>query len=551
MAEKAQAAVNYLPGTDPAAIEANRVYQDALKKLNESLDLRKNRTFDPQWLAAAQGFLAPTKTGSFWESLGNVAGGLGQAQEQRIKEQQEEAQQRLGVASAGLELERLKQRDRAIGQFLGEPQTTLGMGQPGGLPSAAPAGGGALPAAPAGGAPSAGALPQAPTQAAGALPAQKPPGFEGIEGIRTMPPNPDYITGRQYVAMNRYEKGKAFPDLLKEAQKMDQDRFVTKEGGVQDLSSGMFYPFPKGEQVERQIGGSTYKVDSRTAALLDMYASTNDPKYWQIARRITQGPTPEGAEPSAGGRKSEEQLAQEKAEFESRGKKIGEKGAEKEANVKTSDQNARRIFGIAGRVENLVGESKNYFGLFQRPGIVSAIGKFVSQGIQAPGGGTINLPGLEEAVRQTLPGVKQADLDNVQRAAAELAELELLFTRMYLSGQGQVTEGERRIVQRVPGNISNSPEVLTTRLNLLKERAQFDMDIARGWDEWEKKNPGKSYIQFERSAMYRDIEDGFEKRLAAMEKRMPALPSQARPKPAAPGKNLGAARKRLDDALKQ
>jgi hypothetical protein len=150
-----------------------------------------------------------------------------------------------------------------------------------------------------------------------------------------MPPNPDYITGRQYVAMNRYEKGKSFPDLLKEAQKMDQDRFVTKETGVQDMSSGMFYPFPKGEQVERQIGGSTYKVDSRTAALLDMYASTNDPKYWQIARRVTQGPTPEGARGAEGaqaaptGRKSEEQLAQEKAEFEARGRKMARRAQKK------------------------------------------------------------------------------------------------------------------------------------------------------------------------------------------------------------------------------
>ena len=215
MADKSAQSVSYLPPTDPAAQEANRVYQEALKKLNESLDLRKNRTFDPTWLAAAQGFFAPTKTGSFWESLGNVAGGLGAAQEQRIKEQQEEAQQRLGVASAGLELERLKQRDRAIGQFLGEGQTTLGM--QGGLPAGAPPAGGpsvpsgapsvGLPAAPSGalsavpsGAPSAAPSGAAPAQ--GGLPPQKPAGFEEVQGIQTMPPNKDYISGRQYIQLS-------------------------------------------------------------------------------------------------------------------------------------------------------------------------------------------------------------------------------------------------------------------------------------------------------------------------------------------------------------
>ena len=86
MADKAPAtpAVAYVPGTDAATVEANRVYQEALRKLNESLDLRKNRTFDPMLLAAAQGFLAPTKTGSFMESLGRVAGAVGEAQEKSI-----------------------------------------------------------------------------------------------------------------------------------------------------------------------------------------------------------------------------------------------------------------------------------------------------------------------------------------------------------------------------------------------------------------------------------------------------------------------------------
>ena len=42
-------------------------------KLLESLDARKNRLFDPMLMKAAAGFLAPTKTGSFGESLGYAA----------------------------------------------------------------------------------------------------------------------------------------------------------------------------------------------------------------------------------------------------------------------------------------------------------------------------------------------------------------------------------------------------------------------------------------------------------------------------------------------
>lgn len=566
MSDKAPAtpAVAYVPGTDPATVEANRVYQDALRKLNESLDLRKNRTFDPMLLAAAQGFLAPTKTGSFMESLGRVAGSVGEAQEKSIAEQQQEAQQRLGVAQSGLELERLRQRERILGGGnLGMPSMAPTGGLPGPAAPGAPAGpvsatGPVTPGAP--GAPAAGGLPgAAPTATGGGLPG-KPPGFAGVEGVQVAPPNPDIISGQRYIQAAMLDTKKPAQDILKEAQEMEQKRYQTKEGGVLDLATGMFYAFPKGDLVEREINGSTYKVDAKSAALLDMYRANNDPRYWALADRIVKGPDRPGAPGAAGAAgettgelRSEGQKRLSEEEEKARAAKLGTKAAEREAAVTEADRNARRIYGITGRVGNYLGESQNYFGIFQRPGMMSAIGNFVSQGVQTPGG-SINFPGLQQAVTQLLPGVQQRDLDNIQKAAADLAEMELLFTRIYLSGQGQVTEGERRIVQRIPGGVSNSPEVLRTRLNLLKERSQFDMDVAAAWDEWEKKNPGKSFLRFERSDMYKDLEKKFEERLADMEKRMPAIPSSQRPAPSArPGTNPGldAARERARRELEK
>jgi hypothetical protein len=553
MAKEATAPVNYLAPTDPAAVEANRVYQEALQRLNESLDLRKNRRFDPMMLAAAQGFLAPTQTGAFTESLGRVAGALGQTQEQLIKEQQQEAQQRLNVAGTGLELERLKQRERAIGSFLGEGQPS---GAPAGLPAGLPSGPSASPAgAPPAGAP-AGGLPGSAAKPAGGLTAAKPPGFEGVQGIQTMPPNPEFMSGQDYISLNRYEKGRSFPDLLSKAQEMDQKRYVARESGVQDMRSGMFYPFPKGEQVERQIYGQTYKIDGRTAALLDMYAGSNDPKYHSIAKRVVEGPPrsaegkPEEGKPEEGGRLSEEQLAARRAQEEARAKKLGETAAEREAAIKEQTSTARRVYGITARVENALNESKDFFGIFQRPGMMAAVGNLVSQGLQTPGG-SINLPGLQQAVTQLLPGVKQADLDNIQLAAADLAEMELLFRRLYLQGSGAVTEGEQRIVQRIGGGVANSPDVLRARMSLLKERSQYDIDLADAWGAWQKKHPGQDFLKFERSDLYKNVQNDYEKRIAALEKRLPAIPTSQRPAAASASKPeaLDTARQRLDKLL--
>lgn len=105
--QKAQT-TGFLPGDDPEAVEANRRYQDALNKLTQSLDSRKNRLFDPVLLAAAQGFLAPTQTGSFGESLSNAAAKIGSAEAAAFKERQDIAQMELDVAGRGLEMQRQK-----------------------------------------------------------------------------------------------------------------------------------------------------------------------------------------------------------------------------------------------------------------------------------------------------------------------------------------------------------------------------------------------------------------------------------------------------------
>ena len=65
--------VGFLPGNDPEAFMANQEYQAALNRMEQALNARQNRFFDPSMLALAQGFLATTQTGGFGESLGFAA----------------------------------------------------------------------------------------------------------------------------------------------------------------------------------------------------------------------------------------------------------------------------------------------------------------------------------------------------------------------------------------------------------------------------------------------------------------------------------------------
>jgi hypothetical protein len=553
MAEPKAPSASYLPGNDPEAIEANRRYQEALTLLNQSLDTRKNRLFDPVLLAMAQGFGAPTQTGGFGESFSNAAKSVSAAEEAEIKREQEIAQQRVAVAGQGVELQRMKQRDAALENFLNPqpPAGSLAGPQAGAIagPQAGPLSSVASAAPALKGAPPASALDQAsapkaavaPQSGLAALEASKPPGFENIEGIQVMPPNPDFMTARDYIRLNRTDRSKSAADLIKEAQEVNQKRYRDKEGGIQDLATGKFFQFPTGKTEEITIDGypGTHKVDARIAARLGWLALNDDPAYHDLAKRVMSGPRKkeapkEGDQAAPTLRKSLQEMAVEQKEAEARAGELGKEAAKKEAAVEETDAAARNMFGGASRVLNYLKESPNFYGIFERPNLTAAVLGAINAGIKTSDG-TISIGDLENAVTKLLPNVKQKDLDNVKKAAAELAEMELTYTKLFLSNQGAITEGERKIVRVIPGTISSSPEVLRSRMELIRMRTQKDMDVADAYRQWQDQNPGRSYFEFERkSQLYKDIKKNYEADLGKMFDTIKAIPTRERKQEAAP-----------------
>ena len=633
----------YVSGEDPDTIEANRVYQDALARLSQSLDTRKNRFFDPVWLAAAQGFGAPTQTGGFGESLGNAAKSISAAQAEDIKQEQAINEQRVAAAGKGVELQRLRANDaeteKYLARFQGNQAPAIAGPQAGAL---AGPGAGALPASTADSLFSGGLLnpeelakfkaitagsptgrlnpaelaaframpkadkptvPEVLTAAtslgagqAGPLPApalakQAPQGGLSVAsnadddgGVQIMPPNLNFMTTEEYVKLNR-RSGKPLGVLVKEGQDQERRNFEVKDAGTTNLRTGRFYA-TKSELQDTPIfgegyDGGTFKIPQSVALkLYQLQREGNEAGYKALADRATGRSfgRPVGSAPVTGGseeakalakkvaeekRINEEKIAAEKRaekikiaeeerahlkkiadeergvglkEREKRAEELGKAGAAKEAAAESTDIAARRIYGNATRVADLLKESANYFGIFARPGVISAAGNLVKQGIQTPNG-TLNLAGFEDSIRALMPRVTPEDLDNVTKAAAELAEMELTFTRLYLEKQGQITEGERKIVRVIPGTISSSPEVLRSRMELLKARSQYDIDVVDAFRQWQDKNPGRSYLEFERSSeLYKDIKKGFEAETEKIFGGIKAVPSNQRQQaaPAAP-----------------
>jgi len=536
----------FLPGEDPEAVAANAAYQDALKRLTASLDQRKNRFFDPVLLAAAKGFLDPGSS-NFFDSLGRVAGNVSEAQERKIKEDQDIAAQKLSLAGQGIELQRLKARDAELARYLG-----------GGEPA-----GGALPGRPAApGATPAGALPVAQGAPSGA-PEGAPAGAlsrasgetqaaSDVLGIQIAPPDKSLLTGRQYIALNRFDKSKSQADLLREANKIDQDNIVVREGGAFNRATGMWHPAPTGKTEEIQIYGSTYKVDASTAALLAHLARNDDPRYHDLAQRVLSGPrraTPDAAGKPSAGLVSEAERERQRTRREAREKALADievtalkdfDQRKRDADDSISTANVFRRFSEDPNATKM-------FGILSNDKLSSAIATLVRDGVGIPGF-TVGTKAIEDIMRNA--GLNAADQAKYRTFLMYATQMQLQQSK-YM--KGAVSDFEQRLMAQAGITAQDTSDAIRMKADILTRRAQFDKRVAKAFKE-----SSMNADEFLDSEQYQEIRKKYDKDLADLAAGMTRLASaapagqtpRARP-PAAPAQGAGSARQNLDRLLQQ
>lgn len=257
----------YVAGDTEEAKAANQAYQDALQKLTASLEARQNRFFDPTLLAIAEGMLGPTRTGSFSEALGRSAEKLRQSQEEELKQEQQIAQARLGLAERGITLAQQRQRQQDYAQELqrlgypapaarqqtSEDQRVVASPVPMTRESRVP-----------------GLtvttdeidarkeLPQ--RQIAAAAGIAPPLGFENSRSLQIAPPNIAYVDPREHLLMRGREGKMSIADARKEVHEMQKDRYVFRDNAIFDKATGRVYYNPTGDVVEVSTSRGPQKV---------------------------------------------------------------------------------------------------------------------------------------------------------------------------------------------------------------------------------------------------------------------------------------------------
>jgi hypothetical protein len=480
----------------------------ALARMRASLDDRKNRRFDPVLMQAAAGFLKPTKTGSFGESLGYAAENAGVAADRESVFEKENQKMEMELLAKEQELRRQMGSDRFLGALVNR-----GRGN-----APAPAGGAVA----------------TPT---GALRVPGTGSPVDLSTAQVRPPTVDQVidaakAGRividdETILMSKNIDPK-LPEILKAIREnqLKEDTFNLER----DKFEGTTRPVkPLGLDTERQMDRKEYAEYQRK---LDEANTTNDEqillqyykkKGWLEKNQLGENKPPKEGEPPAPipRAKSQAELDAEKEAMTER-QKIRAKASEEAGNmVLDRGRNSINMESLATDVLSLTDSNAKAFNLMQNATVRDAVLRAVEQGADigvGPMSVRINLP-----VRVALQGNKQYELTKDDIAALQLFQqkqsaITAEMRKMARTpGEGATDRAEGQLYAAIGILPTDSTKVLALKSEAMIQRARYDARAAELWSKFQEDNPNKSFTYFQNSnPEFRELQKNYVRTLNEM-----------------------------------
>ena len=473
--------------TDPEDQELITEIKDQYRDLSESLKTRK-LPFDPKWMAIAQGFLAPTQTGSFGESLGYAAKGYNEAALAEEKTAQERAALRLQLAQGELAQRQATRKSRLSNEIL-----TGGFPTSSGVPGGASTG-----AAPVGVAPT-GAAPQS----------------QGLRDItmadvrKAMAVDPELgktmsdilkLQGERYkIAMNgtvydtvdkKYVTGLQIPGQT-------PSLFTIPEIG--DKLSMMPWQYEQYQNAREKGAGKDWVKNFMSAEPVPMGEVSKAPATPSAAGRVTPAPSGDISASSLEAQtKAKETTAVERA----KGENTRFQSIINNAETAGSRQSMYNALGVIAKRA----DASQILGVFEDNDLSSALLKLA----ETSGKG---LPQVTE-IRDIFTNFgldKKLKAD--QLAAAQLiAQINLDLRKISRTpGEGAYSDLETNMMLAAGPSMKDTPLGLQKKLSLLNARADFEKGVSRSLLD-----SGMDADKFKRSEQYDRLLDGYNQKLVAI-----------------------------------
>jgi hypothetical protein len=556
--------------------DAMQEYFDAQKNARDKFEERSNnRLFDPTLLAMAQGFLAPTKTGGFGESLGNVAAAVGPAQSAEEKRIMEMAKMRLEMAQQGVQTDiqtkQAQMKQRLINEDLGADSPYA---KPPVAPQVAPQP--APPAAPVGALPSVGQPPampapsaQAPAQAPLSMaqpappvaqaPEQAPTAQQGPVGTQLFPAQPEGFTPQEKVDYKRgIAAGKDPYEIRKDIMETRRKNIQVNQAGTSGVNLATGQKFGKDTTPTKTFIHGYGSVEIPAYQAIALAEAQDADEYAKVAKMIMLGPqpktpapstpnaTPTGAAP-AGAPAQRPTTAQAEADAAAlkTEKEEEAKGRAKRTSLALDKvEPAIEVRSVAETAKNLANQegADKVFGIFEKPTVRAALAKMVDEGSFTPVGFRdsmvaasvkFNVEQKPNEKGEDYERRKQDILDRYYQMATQVARAKFEASTL-AKGQGAFSDGERRMFADTTISTKMSVNSINKTADMLIARANFAESLA---DKITDTN--MSYDKFRRTPEYQKMLKAYEARLQSIWSGKPrASSSGTRPDLNAAGANV-------------
>lgn len=443
--------------------------------LQQMIDSFKGRTanlgYDPKLLAMSRGFLTPGKTGNFFESLGTAFGGYGEAaqEEQKLKLDDMLTKEKL----LGLQLGQTKEdyalekeakaneiRRKIYEQRINKNKPSIGLD---GKPNISDI---------------------------------LSPSSQASDGLLTL----DFIYGQpSYMQKELLDMYKVQQEDLKaQTEKAKSTKFNVPFIGLVEGTIGQqeaierlrTHPWYQSQSVEG-------KKQAMQIAFGELGIGEQQPveEATSIATKAGEGkkaPTLETTSQREFRKETEKVQATEdiKAAKDVQKKDIESLGKEVKS-AKLQEIAARDMFTYA----NDPTLDKMFGILNSKPGYTSAFFLALKEPVRI-GNTSIGVGQIEDILR--LANVKDpAVIAAAERFKGLSKQIEANETRILLGGEGQITEGERKIVTAIVPTLSDPKEVVKAKAELTIARAQFDQERAKAFNAYIRQNKNATYLDFE------------------------------------------------------
>jgi hypothetical protein len=478
--------------------EQRQAMNGVLTRLREQLDARKNRLFDPVLMQAAAGFLKPTKTGSFGESLGYAAENASVASERDQVRQSENLKLESELAEKEMAFRRQLMGDKFMQRYKPQEQSTSDAASE---ISATPVLGEGTPVAQ--------------LSASQRILQGKPREREVTEADLNEASRigDKDLTARLEKTMARQQQEK---DLALKAQANEQTaRSERVEFTPQGAPDNFVVKVPRALY-------DTYLVE------LEKLDKNKTPEgrqaYFNFLKKnnlLTQSQLPKESSEPITNAPSATQTEVDKQAAITRAQEAIKADEILKTQISTSNSTAQERVIAADQIYGLANskDTGRVFEFFTKP----TVRNIIATAIQGQGGvrtplGSVEIANIKKAMQ--LAGATPQEMDAAQTMLRSTTMLNMQDTISLMQKQGAITEGERALISQLNPNVfEDTRNSAMAKSQLVKARAEYDQDIAESYNKWAKKNPNGFVNDFKQSSEFKERYNDYNKYTSQLAKK--------------------------------